>query len=66
MSKPPSALTDFTASELGAGLRRGDFSCRELMQATLARIRALNPTFNAIVNLAADDDLLGQAEEADR
>lgn len=61
-----SELTDLTASELGAGLRQGRFSCREVMQATLARIHALNPAFNAIVNLAADEALLAQADEADR
>jgi amidase len=66
MRQPATALTDLTASELGAGLRQGDFSCREVMQATLARIHAQNPTYNAIVNLADDDLLLAQADEADR
>jgi amidase len=66
MSTPPTELTDLTASELGAGLRRGDFSCREVMRATLSRIQALNPTFNAVVNLAAEHSLLVQADDADR
>ena len=66
MSHPASEITDRTASELGAGLRQGAFSCREVMLATLARIHALNPAFNAIVHLAADDLLLAQADQADR
>ena len=36
------------------------------MQAFLARIHRLNPTFNAIVNLAPDDVLLAQAAEYDK
>jgi len=59
-------LTDLTASQLGEGLRRKHFSCREVMQATLARTVALNPRFNAIVNLAPEDALLAQADDADR
>lgn len=59
-------ITDLTASELGAALRRRTFSCRDAMQATLARIHALNPTFNTIVNLAPEAALLAQADEADR
>jgi amidase len=59
-------LTDFDASTLDTLLQRGETSCRELMRATLARIHALNPTFNAIVNLAPDEALLAQADEADR
>ena len=35
------------------------------MQATLARVHALNPTYNAIVNLAPDDALLAQADACD-
>lgn len=58
-------LSDLTASELADGLRRRSFSCRELMQATLERIHALNPVFNTIVNLAPDEKLLADAEAAD-
>lgn len=35
------------------------------MQAALARIHALNPTYNAIVNLAPDEVLLAQADARD-
>ncbi|MHA7685887.1 amidase [Cupriavidus sp. PET2-C1] len=58
-------LTDLSASQLAEALRRHEFSCRDLMQATLTRIHALNPVFNAIVNLAPDESLLAQADMAD-
>lgn len=59
-------ITDLGASELSALIHERKLSCRETMQAFLARIRELNPTFNAIVNLAPDDVLLAQANEADK
>jgi amidase len=46
-------------------LHRREFSCRELMQATLARIGRLNPRVHAIVALAGADTLLQQADERD-
>jgi len=54
------------ASPLSSLLQSRAISCRELMQATLARIHAVNPQFNAIVNLASDDVLLAQADNADK
>ena len=57
--------TDLSAGELSRALQARQLSCRELMQATLARIARLNPRFNAIVNLAPPDDLLRQAGECD-
>src|SRR6201987_5766639 len=57
------AITDFDASTLSRKIHARELSCREVMQAFLARIHALNPTFNAIVNLAGDDVLLAQAAE---
>lgn len=59
-------ITDFDASQLSARIHAKQLSCREVMQAFLARIHLLNPTFNAIVNLAPDDVLLAQADEADK
>jgi amidase len=47
-------------------LQSREISCRELMQATLQQIDALNPTYNAIVSLAPDDALLAQAGHCDR
>src|SRR5437764_1286074 len=59
-------ITDLGASQLSALIAERKLSCREVMQAFLARIRKLNPTFNAIVNLAPDDVLLAQADAADK
>ena len=58
-------LTDLDAHALSTAIHARQVSCREVMQAYLARIHALNPKANAIVNLAADDALLAQADERD-
>jgi amidase len=57
--------TALDASTLSTAIHARELSCRELMQATLARIERLNPRFNAIVNLAPADMLLRQADERD-
>jgi amidase len=57
--------TDLDAHALSAAIHARELSCRELMQATLARIDALNPKANAIVNRAGDDELLRQADARD-
>lgn len=46
-------------------LEKGDLSAAELMEATLARIEAVNPTVNAIVSLADGDRLMAKARDAD-
>jgi amidase len=58
-------ITDFNASELSERIHQGQFSCTEVMQAYLQRIQALNPRYNAIVNLAPSDTLLAQARQCD-
>jgi len=58
-------LTDLNADALSRAIHAGEVSCREVMQAYLARIHRLNPRFNAIVNLAPDDVLLAQADTCD-
>lgn len=58
-------ITDLDAHALSAAIHARQVSCREVMQAYLARIHALNPRANAIVNLARDEDLLRQADERD-
>ena len=60
-----SAITDLDADTLSRAIHARQLSCREVMQATLARIHALNPRFNAIVNLAPDDRLLAEADARD-
>jgi len=54
-----------SATELSRRIAARDISCVELMQATLARIDALNPRYNAIVSLADADACLAQARERD-
>jgi amidase len=55
-----------TATELAAGLRAREFSARELMQAHLERIAAVNPRVNAIVTLLEPELALHAADAADR
>ena len=61
----PSDLTALTAIELSTAIREKEASCVEVMQAYLDRIHKYNGTYNAIVSLQADDDLLAQAKVAD-
>jgi amidase len=58
-------LTNLTAEALSAGLGTRQFSCRELMQATLDHIERVNPRCNAIVSLRDSDTLLREADERD-
>lgn len=58
-------LTDLDAHALSEAIHRRQLSCREVMQGYLARIHAMNPRLNAIVQLAPDDALLAQADRCD-
>ena len=61
-------MTDFlewTAHDLIAALAKRRLSAVEVMQATLARIAADNPRYNAVVSLRDPDDLLQEAAAAD-
>jgi len=58
-------ITDLDAHALSTAIHARKVSCREVMQAYLARIHALNPKANALVNLAPDEALLAQADERD-
>lgn len=62
---PARTITDLDASALSRAIHAREVSCREVMAAYLARIHAVNPQFNAIVNLAPDARLLAQAESCD-
>ena len=62
---PANDLTDLTAHALSREIHARRISCREVMQAYLARIHRLNPQLNAIVNLAPDASLLGQSDACD-
>ena len=59
-------ITALAATQLSGAIRKRDISCKEVMAAFLERIHRYNPTYNAIVSLANDDTLLGQAEDADK
>lgn len=58
-------LTNLSAWELSQALHNKQFSCRELMLATLARITQVNPIVNAIVSLRPAADLLAEADRYD-
>ena len=53
-----------SAVELADGIRRKAFSCREVMDSVVARIRALNPALNAIV-YDYTEEALAAARRAD-
>jgi len=44
-------LTSLSVKQMLAGLRAGDFSCRELMSAHLERINQLEPQLHAFITL---------------
>ena len=58
-------LTDLPAHALSALIHRREVSCRDVMQAFLARIAAVNPAYNAIVSLRDGDQLLREADAFD-
>ena len=62
---PVLAITALNASDLSRAIHSKQVSCREVMQAYLARIADQNPHFNAIVSLQPSDLLLRQADERD-
>ncbi|KQP12631.1 amidase [Pseudorhodoferax sp. Leaf267] len=55
----------FDATGLSQAIHAKQISCREVMQATLTRIDALNPKFNAIVSLRDANALLAEADAHD-
>ena len=60
-----SELTGLDACALSAAIHRREVSAREVMQAYLTRIDALNPQVNALVGLLPHDGLLAQADARD-
>ncbi len=57
-------LTSLTLTEMQSGLRRGQFSSRELTQAALGRIDKYEPSIHAFLHVAADS-ALKRADQAD-
>jgi amidase len=62
----PADLTNLSASDLSTAIYQKQTSCVEVMQAYLDRIHTYNPVYNAIVGMVDDDDLMGQAHDADQ
>ena len=58
-------VTDLSADELSQAIHSKQLSCREVMQAYLHHIDAVNPRFNALVSLQDPVRLLAQADAAD-
>ena len=58
-------ITALSASALSAAVQQRQLSCREVMQAYLARIEAINPKVNALVGLLPPEALLQQADARD-
>lgn len=58
-------MIDCDATAQLAGLRSGEFSAVELMEATLDQIETVNPDINAIISLQDREDLLRQAIRPD-
>lgn len=59
------AITDLSAAALSAAIHAKQLSCREVMQAYLARIAAMNPVHNALVSLRDAEVLLHEADACD-
>jgi aspartyl-tRNA(Asn)/glutamyl-tRNA(Gln) amidotransferase subunit A len=58
-------LTALTLTEMQAGLDKGEYSSRELVQAALDRMSKLEPSLHAFLYIAAES-ALKQADEADK
>lgn len=58
-------LTSLTLTEMQTGLKQGQFSSRELVQAALDRISKLEPSLHAFLHIASEP-ALKQAAEADK
>ena len=54
-----------TIEELGAGLRKGEYSSRELAEAYIDRLREVGPDLNAVVTIT-EERALEAADRADR
>ena len=59
-----SDLWRLSATQASAKFRNGDVSARELAQAALDRLAAVNPAINAVVDFRPDD-VLAQADACD-
>ena len=60
-----SNIHHLNANDLSASIYSKRISCREVMQATLARIDSINPRYNAVVSRVDTEHLLKQADAKD-
>jgi len=58
-------IVELNAVELSKEIHNKKVSCREVMEAYLNQIDAVNPAVNAIVSLRDKDELLNEAKEKD-
>lgn len=58
-------ITELPAHKLSLAIHAREVSCREVMQAFLARIHAINPRYQALVSLQSAESLLQQASARD-
>jgi amidase len=56
------SISELPAFALSQAIQARKISCREVMRATLSRIKEVNPAHNAIVSLVDEADLLAQAD----
>ena len=57
-------LWQWSACDLAAGIRNGEFSCREALTSVLERLQSKNPELNAVV-IDLSEQSLAQAKTAD-
>ena len=65
MIENPCAITQLSATALSKAIHSKAYSCVEVMQAYLKRIAEVNPTYNAIISLRNESDLLAEANAHD-
>ncbi len=56
------AIWKLNAGEIGTRVRNGELSAREVAESALARIDAVNPAINAVVDVCAEEALAKAAE----
>ncbi|MBZ4211968.1 MAG: amidase [Rhodoferax sp.] len=59
------SITELSAHALSRAIHAREISCREVMQAYLQRIDALNPVYNALVSLQDPESVLQQSDARD-
>ena len=66
MTNKVDEILSLDAKSLSAALESKQFTCRQVMEATLDRIENLNPKCNAIISLLDREELIEKATLADQ